>query len=238
MKSETIENLKSINETFYRNVGSYFDNSRNYFWEGWDTLLTHVELPHELDVLDVGCGNGRFFKFMESKGYSWSSYLGLDSNDYLLSSARLKCWNTRAKLRKMDLTKFYLYGEDLFDLTVAFGVLHHIPSFDARIELLVKVCRHVKRGGYLAVSLWDFLSDLKLSKKIVPWEEVGIETGELEPNDYLVGWDRGVSEVRYCHWFPEAEIEKIIEAVPLTLISRFEADGKNKKTNTYLVWKN
>ena len=85
LSPETIHKLNAINLDFYNKTAWFFDNSRNYNWEGWDIMLhrlgwrqaptdswlnylvcwlrLHSEKTkpnQELQVLELGCGNGRF----------------------------------------------------------------------------------------------------------------------------------------------------------------------------------
>lgn len=44
--------------------------------------------------------------------------------------------------------------------------MHHIPSFNLRLQFLLEALNQVKPGGYLAVSFWQFLNDPAKRAKI------------------------------------------------------------------------
>ena len=81
-----------------------------------------------------------------------------------------------------------------FDLIVAFGLLHHIPSLAARSRLLGRCARALGPRGVLALSFWQFADDARFQRKIIPWADfnrtadVAIDESELEPGDFLMRW--------------------------------------------------
>ena len=69
MDQTTVKQLNEINLKFYSNLSEQFSESRDYYWKGWERLLQEEPLKEKkrkipLKVLDVGCGNGRFGKFI------------------------------------------------------------------------------------------------------------------------------------------------------------------------------
>jgi 2-polyprenyl-3-methyl-5-hydroxy-6-metoxy-1,4-benzoquinol methylase len=65
MQEGIVTQLNQLNTHFYQIVASDFDESRQYFWSGWDSCLPELhklvsETGGKLQVLDLGCGNGRF----------------------------------------------------------------------------------------------------------------------------------------------------------------------------------
>src|ERR1700741_2300315 len=62
MDAKTINYLNNINRNFYATVADDFDQTRATAWPGWQRLLPYLSMP--LSVLDVGCGNARFARFL------------------------------------------------------------------------------------------------------------------------------------------------------------------------------
>ena len=63
MDAATIRNIIDLNNRFYKTVATDFSATRQMPWAGWDRLLPF--LPKEaIDILDLGCGNGRFLSFL------------------------------------------------------------------------------------------------------------------------------------------------------------------------------
>lgn len=242
MRVEIIQKLNKINLDFYNTTSEYFDRSRKYSWEGWERLINNYELRIN-NVLDLGCGNGRFYEFLEKNLSNDFEYFGVDSNEYLLRVALESYSKDNAEFEHLDFISDLISGKEIkfdkkFDLIVLFGVMHHIPSYALRLGIVKKLKSFLTPNGALVLSLWNFLDDERIKNKIESWESVEIDQSELEQNDYLLGWDRGVKALRYCHYFSEDEIEKLVKDSGLKLKDKFKAEGKLNNLNTYLVLEN
>lgn len=251
MQTETILKLNQINHRFYKKVAEHFHTSRQFYWHGWRRLLPHFEQlsqdKEQLSVLDVGCGNGRFGKFLfDTLPGQVISYHGIDFNPTLLEHAQASLSNTTlaTQFQQIDLVKSLVSDTLLpekaekYDCIVLFGVLHHIPSYQLRKKLLQDLTAQLAPNGLLCLTLWKFInpSQEENTPTIDPGQ-VSIDPAKLEPHDYFIPWERGVSAVRYCHYTPDHEEARLLAAAGLELIDSFEADGKEGKGNRYLILK-
>ena len=108
MNKKLVKKLNQINMDFYRAVADDFDSSRDYYWAGWKKVLDYVR-ENDIDVksvLDVGCGNGRFGEFVREKLGSGVKYLGLDSCERLIESARLRVNDSKSEFVIADILNF------------------------------------------------------------------------------------------------------------------------------------
>ena len=121
-----------------------------------------------------------------------------------------------------------------YDLIVLFGVVHHIPGWQNRLDLLVRAARHLAVGGLLVFASWQFLDVYNLRKRIAPWPD----DLTREPNDFLLDWRRGERALRYCHYVDDDEQQQLIEATDLTLLAQYRADGRTDALNHYAVLRN
>jgi tRNA (uracil-5-)-methyltransferase TRM9 len=236
MTEATVQKLNNVNKAFYDSVAQYFDNSRQYSWEGWEIIfnLQSTIFNYQTDrVLDVGCGNGRFYEFLEGKEFQ-GEYVGIDSNAFLLARAEQKGSQPLMKVVNADVLGNWSV-EEKYDLIVVFGVMHHIPSFTRRLELIKKLEQYLAPNGTLVLSFWNFMDDERIARKVADWKEIDLQPDEVEKDDYLLSWDRGTRALRYCHYFSEEEITTYVHESGLKEISRFKAEGKDKNLNTYLV---
>ncbi|MEM7675444.1 MAG: class I SAM-dependent methyltransferase, partial [Myxococcota bacterium] len=88
MNELTAERLVAINQTFYRRFAAAFDETRTGAWPGWHRLL-QTERPRR--VLDLGCGNGRFARFLSKRpAADRIAYEGWDDNPDLLARAQAR----------------------------------------------------------------------------------------------------------------------------------------------------
>ncbi len=244
MKKSTIKKLNQLNKDFYHQTADQFSQSRSYYWSGWKKLLPYVNVitaqKNKLEVLDVGCGNGRFGLFLAEKSPGVKiNYFGIDFSRDLLTKAEEKL--SSAKINYNLTQKDILRGLDLkskkFDLIACFGLFHHLPSFNLRQKKLMELANYLNTGGLLVITFWQFGDKTRFKEKIVPPKEVGIDQKELENNDYILDWKRGQRRFRYCHHSNQVELEKMVKNVNLKLIDHFLADGKTNDLNLYLVLK-
>lgn len=244
MDIKTIRQLNQINQNFYNTIAQDFSDSRSYYWQGWKELVPELEKlaqnKQTLRVLDVGCGNGRFALFLKDYlPYTSIEYTGTDNNAELLEIGNDKVNEAgiKATFHNIDIVESLLSEtflselEDRYDLIVFFGVLHHIPSEDLRKKVIYTLSSKVATNGLFICTLWKFIDDKQLEKK-----DFQSLTDDLEKNDYLLSWNRGVSATRYCHYVDEVEEQELIEASQLELVQSFEADGQENKGNKYLVF--
>lgn len=258
MTKHTIKLLNQINRNFYQTVALEFDQTRQQPWEGWDQLLPVIkhlgrqssEHAASLRVLDLGCGNGRFGKYLadelESGGASQSiklKYTGVDSSDQLLAAAQVKF--PEGKYVVHDIIEQLIepdspeLGElpNNQDCVVAFGFLHHIPSSELRLKFLERCRQATRAGGRAILTAWHPThSPSLMARRSLP-KTLGIDPTQLEPGDYLLDWQRGASATRYCHDATLDELTKLIAQSPWQLEQHFNADGRSSNMNTYLVLK-
>ena len=236
MNEETVRKLNAINRRFYAERADEFNQTRERAWRGWDVLFDRIgsRLKAQPRVLDLGCGNGRFARFLAQCGVRFT-YVGVDASALALEHARPRL----AALEGAELFEhdFITEREPLpdalasatFDLVVLFGVLHHVPGRALRSRLLTKVAKRVAPGGVLAYTTWRFNQFPRFVKKLVPWEDYlgvsseALDLGELEPGDHIMTW--GVpAAYRYCHAASEKESEAIRHELPLRWVESFLGD--------------
>jgi SAM-dependent methyltransferase len=237
-----VQKLISLNKQFYSEAGADFNNTRSYSWAGWEKLAEtfSAEAFTPQTILDLGCGNGRFFKFAQEH-FSVNKYLGIDSSKELLQYAR-ENFKGSAKYAFKELD-FLSQPQGLkalgkYDLIVVMGVMHHIPGKDLRELLLKQLKVLLNQKGLLVITFWEFIANKQLAKKIVPWEAAGVDPGlllDLDPHDYLMDWKQGGVHYRYCHYYTEAETTNLFKAAGLHVKQQFQADGPGGKANLYYV---
>ena len=248
MQTSTILKLSLLNKQFYNDVAEDFSQSRNSFWQGWENLIPHISSTtrNTLSVLDVGCGNGRFGQFLSLKFPDLPmKYTGLDNSTALLKYAEVKLQSTKLppQLLELDLVEHLFSNQDLlekqsFDLVVAFGVFHHIPSFDLRQELFQQLSSLVAPTGILCIGFWQFLHSVKLRERIVDPAILDLDPTDWEENDFILDWRAGKQPAyRYCHYTNNDEEIALLKQTDLKVIDEFFADGATHNLNHYLVLK-
>lgn len=180
--------------------------------------------PQPFDVLDLACGNLRFERFLAGR-VSNARVWAADICDELVELAPAD-----------DLSELHYQHVDLAsdpsavvapacDLCVSFGFMHHLPSTEQRMAVLRTLVDHMRPGGFVAVSFWQFARDERLRAKATPL---------AEPGDYLMGWQHEQGVQRYCHSYEEDEISALVAGLPAEVqeVARFSADGN---LNRYVI---
>ncbi|MFH1648701.1 MAG: class I SAM-dependent methyltransferase [Patescibacteria group bacterium] len=209
MDDKRIKQIINLNKKFYQQIGKDFSGKRQYPWKGWARIIKNFS--DIKSVLDLGCGNGRFYQFI-SKKYPNIEYMGIDTNNDLLDEAREKYGNE--KFLNLDIFSDFKEIKDRYDLVVGFGVTHHIPDENLRNKWFLELVNFINPDGFLVLSFWEF---------------------EKEPGDYLVSWDNRKDTKRFCHQYSKSEIKEIIKEYKkanLKLLDQFKDDN----TNEYLVF--
>lgn len=240
MNSDTVDRLISLNQAFYLRFGTSFYKTRTHPWHTWPKILER--LPKKpLHLLDIGCGTGRWFSYLNTTEAIIEDGIGIDVDAFSLSSAR--------SAFAAD-TRFRFYQEDSIahlkaclphcghpDVITSFGLWHHIPSFEIRVKNMNLLVETLAPGGLLCISLWQFGKDLDYVKKTFqPAEvadEIGIAAEEFELGDHFLGWQDTRAALRFCHSFSDEEIVSLAQASGLPYEVLY--GQQNDRTNAYLV---
>lgn len=217
MNIKAVKDILKLNRDFYQSVSKEFSLTRQRPWEGWDraveTVLKYQGKDREdVSVLDIGCGNGRFYDFISKKIKS-VNYTGIDINNDFINEAKQKY--KEAKFIKQDIFKYLDKVEGKYDVVCAFGVTHHIPDDSFRSQWFSILPNLLNDKGILVLTFWNFK--------------------EKSGDYYLTRKDKDVT--RYCHQYSEEELNTIIEMYKkynLKLTDKYTSD----KENIYLIFGN
>lgn len=238
MEAEIRDQLINLNRTFYQTFAKEFSATRKRLQPGVLRILERISIRDE--ILDLGCGNGQLASELRSKGHE-GHYVGLDSNSDLLDIARQKlAVEESVSLLEKDLTSSTWEDElptENFDFILAFAVLHHIPSLELRQQLVKKIRKLSAPDGWFIHSEWQLLNSTRLQKRILPWENVGLNPEQVETGDYLIDWRHGGQGLRYVHVFSEEELESLAQESGFQIVEKFLSDGEGGKLGLYQIWK-
>ena len=250
MNTKTAQILCKLSTAFYEENALSFSESRYRPWPGWKRAINFIypdksQFPNQISVLDLACGNMRFESFLKQNlPQTTLNMYAVDNCPDLLPSA------ASAQFQDLDIINCLCEDRPLnecieasmCDLSVSFGFMHHVPGLNFRIELLKALVMHTKPGGYIMVSLWQFLNNESLKNKALITHQKALQTYtdlDLDEGDYLLGWKNIEGTYRYCHSFSETEIDELVKAVSpqATLLARYRSDGRGDNLNTYLILK-
>lgn len=238
MQPDVVQQLLQLNQGFYREFALEFSNTRSPQQVGWQRLLSW--LPAQGSLLDAGCGNGRLAHLLDHAGRA-VDYVGVDATAELLAEARRQAsllQHVRATFVAADITApgwQQLLPQSSFGTVALLAVLHHLPGWRLRREVMAGLASLLEPGGQMIVSTWQFMHSARLRRKIVPWQAIGLTPDQVEPGDFLLDWRRGGYGLRYCHFVTESDLVELAEIAGMALRAMFRADGREGDLNLFTV---
>ena len=225
MDKNFAEKTIASNQKLYNLIAGQFSETRKFNWLDFEEFLNYIKENDQ--VLDVGCGNGRFFELLAKKNIH---YQGLDFSERLIEIARQKYPGQKFQV---DSILNLPYADQTFDVVVCAATLHHIPSKDFRLKAMQEMSRILKPDGYLLMLNWNLWQYAwwKLHFKIVI-KKIFCDL-PIDFRDILKPWRNSQGEIvgkRYIHGFGFLELKKLGQACNLKSLEQF-FNIKGKKTH-------
>lgn len=231
MRPEMVQKLLGINKKFYTEFAESFAQTRITPQPGFSQLLSYLPAPCH-DVVDVGCGNGRFGTFL-SMNLPDFSYTGIDFTEPLLELAGD---SLGGNFIARDISQAgFLEGQGQFDLAVCLATLQHIPGRPNRLAVLQEMAAHLSNNGRIFLSNWQFTQSDRQKRKILDWSEVGLKLEDVDPGDYLLSWRRNGRGLRYVHLVDQQETAWLANHADLLVLNEYLSDGKEGNLNLYTI---
>jgi SAM-dependent methyltransferase len=142
--------------------------------------LKHITLRGK-DVLEYGCGVGRWVDFFQGYGLSWR---GVDISDEMLAIATKRARGV--ELKKIQEGRIP-YPEGSFDLVYSVTVVHHNPH-EQQEKIVSEMARVLRNDGYLI--LYEDLGG-RQHFNLFP-RSVSAWTSLAQRHGFVPVWQRGV----------------------------------------------
>ena len=240
MDSNIQSRLLELNRNFYNRFASSFSDTRGRVQPGVRQIIKRMDL--DSSILDVGCGNGTLARALVENGYN-GDYLGVDMSEELLTKAQtLLDENAQGHInfQQIDLADLDWQNAvptENFDWLVSFAVFHHLPGQILRRNIASAFADLVAQTGKVAVSVWQWQNSPRLSKRVLPWDTVGLDPAKLDKGDVLLDWRAGETVgSRYVHTFTENSLTELAQDAGFTVRESFYSDGKTGDLALYQVW--
>lgn len=231
MTPEIAQKLIDLNQTFYTEIADSFVDSRRTPQPGFQRLLDFLP-DGSASLLDVGCGEGRFGRFVQSYR-PLQRYVGVDFTLDLLAHASA---NTNGEFLQRDISRpGCLDDVGTFNIVACLATMQHIPGHINRLRLLQEMRQHVGENGRIFLANWQFMDSPRQRRKVRDWSLVGLSPDDVEPHDYLLTWQRDGFGLRYVCQIDVAETAVLAQAANLHLIDQFRSDGREGDLSLYTV---
>ena len=117
-----------------------FETSMHYILES----LSEIE---DAKILDVGAGTGRYSVYLANLGYDVTA---LELVKYNLGILKKK--NSSVKAYQGNAMQLKRFADDSFDVTLVFGPMYHLKSFEEKKKALSEAKRVTRPGGTILVA--------------------------------------------------------------------------------------
>lgn len=199
----------------YDKISTGFSVSRAYMWPIVKDFLSSLE--DQSLVLDIGCGNGKYFSFnTQSLDSPHLHFIGLDICRPLLA---LSSESHRSVDHILSSALPLPITSDALDGCLCLALVHHFPTSQQReavIREAVRVCRKNQKAKIL-VSLWAKLSADSDNQILVPFDLGNVEAGkkEAQKEGGLKGETAHEDHLnrenyRYYYLYDEKEVEELV----------------------------
>jgi len=250
MDDITADLLLQLNREFYDTFAEAFRDSRAPTEPGFERILQRVHPGTR--VLDLGCGPGRLASLLPAG----CSYTGVDYSAELLRAAAdfhsaefhsaegASVGKPPADVRFVQADLVGDPWPDLvrpepgsagYDWVILRAVLHHIPGFERRCRVVQRAAEVLGARGMVVIANWQFLRIERLRRRMLSWDQIGLQESDVDPGDYLLDWQRNGYGVRYVHLVDEAETHQLADRAGLQIDELFFADGHTNDLTLYAI---
>jgi ubiquinone/menaquinone biosynthesis C-methylase UbiE len=216
----------------YNLIADDFSRAREHIWEEMRFLFDDFLIPGER-VLDLGCGNGRFYQVMKDKNID---YTGVDISEKLIEIAKKRF--PKAKFQVTDALNLP-FPDNYFDKVYSVAVLQHIPSQEFRLQFLKEAKRVLRPKGILILTVWNLWrkAHIKRMAKNAVLKIIG--KSKLDFKDFfLTSAKHSLFKGFYYHCFTPKELEKLVKKAGFK-IKKSElivmSTGRKPHSNYYIV---
>jgi ubiquinone/menaquinone biosynthesis C-methylase UbiE len=225
MKKECAIKIINNLENNYDLLADDFSNSRKETWKEIDFLFDDY-LCNGDNVLDLGCGNGRFYPTINQK----AKYTGVDKSKRLIDIAQEKYPDASFFVGDALSLNF---SNERFDKVYSIALFHHIPSQKLRKVFLDEIKRVLKPGGLAIITVWCLWEKPSRKKEVIKQSLLRlINFSKLELNDVLIEWQG--SRKFYFHSFSVRRLARKVKKSGFKIIKKGKASSSNG-TNIFIV---
>lgn len=195
----------------YDAFATTFSNSRkNLHWPELEHIIEDIKDNGYRNILDVGCGNGRFLEESEKLGYIPDTYLGVDNSEGMILEARKLHPESHFEVIWMQDIKQI---KTTYDAIVFLASFHHIESVGERIHLLKDTKKLLSPNGRIYMTNWNLREQTRYEKSHRGNGDFDIKIGEFS---------------RYYHGFTIVELEELFKETEYKIIeNRIFEGGRN-----------
>lgn len=205
MKEKIVKKILESTPELYNKIAPDFYQTRKKPWPITDFIKSHLD--NAKNIIDLGCGSGRLAQLISDK----QNYLGLDNSEALIKIAKNNYYNRKnVNFQVQDIINPNL-PENKFDLALFIAVIHHIPTFELRLQILNNIKKSLAENGLIIITSWN-LWQKDYRRHLFNYKLKIIKYKIFNFNDAFIPWKiQGQTETRYVHSFSKGELKKLLQ---------------------------
>ena len=173
------ENVHNV----YHIIANDFSRTRYSVWKSVENFIN--SFSNETQFVEIGCGNGK--NMLLRPDY----FTGCDLCDEFVNI----CKNKNLNVMKSCATNLP-FKDNSFDVSLSVAVIHHLSTYERRLEAISEQIRITKPGGKVFIEVWGFEHNNRVingnQDSMVPWKY----------NNIIYN--------RYYHFFKKEEIVNML----------------------------
>ncbi|MEA2092915.1 MAG: class I SAM-dependent methyltransferase [Patescibacteria group bacterium] len=145
MKNKDAQNIMKNLQEDYNLMAESFSATRDRMWPELKFMFNYSKKNEK--ILDLGCGNGRFSKYLQE-----TDYTGVDFSEKMIEEAKKRFPDKKFIVANVLNLPF---EDNYFDKIYSVAMIHQIPSHKYRLEALLEIKRVLKPNGQLLATVWN-----------------------------------------------------------------------------------
>lgn len=216
----------------YDKIARDWHGTRRHSWdEVSEVIAKHIHIyrsehDENIQILDLGCGNGRLIDTLRNLDLNENNYLGLDPSRELINIAQNQYREYSFEIN--NGLEINLPNRTEFDIVISLAALHHVPP-EYQDEWLHEVYNSLRVGGLFIITVWQLTDSFGTRNHTVH--------KKLNDKNYMLGFAQH-TDIRYVYNFDFEELQnKLIKAGFVILESDTTERPNSENRNIIFVCK-
>ena len=234
-------------QQFYNQNADHFSQTRKKHWPEFDYIIEKINAYpwKKIVVRELGCGDGRFYKYLIKNCTKQITYVWIDIADKLLDIAKKN--NPKATFKHADMIDYIQkWKQESVDIIISIASFQHIPTISQRMIILKNIYR-------LLTYEWEYImTNRTLSERfikkyrkplLISRTKTVYTLGQHNWRDiFIPRQNKGTKQRRYYHIYSEKECNNlvkqswfIVKENRYSLMNGHMTDGKKDARNMITI---
>ena len=112
-----------------------------------DYIHRYIPENSKVKIIDIGAGTGRYSIPLSQEGHDVTAVELVKTN-----LGKLKAKKSNVKAYQGSAVNLKKFDDETFDITILFGPMYHLLTYEEKLQALNEAKRVTKKGGYIFVA--------------------------------------------------------------------------------------